>query len=238
MLRSLIVDDEPHCRAWVRRQLAEFPDVTVVGEAGSLDEAAAAHERLQPDLVFLDVELRDGTGFDLLRRCPLKAHVIFLTAFQEHAHRAFAVDATDYLLKPVHPDRLREAVDRARTRPIPARSLGSPRLRLQDRVLVAEDRGSRRVAVADIAYISGAVDYSELHLVAGDSLILRRSLREWEEQLPPPFARVHRSTIVNLGLVESLHARDRALALRLRGVRGELAVSRRRAREIAKRLRA
>ncbi|MEN0062354.1 MAG: LytTR family DNA-binding domain-containing protein [Myxococcota bacterium] len=238
MFRSLIVDDEPHCRDWVKRQLLPIPDIVVVGEAGSVEEAAIQNDRLKPDLLFLDIQLGDGTGFDLLRRGVVNAHVIFLTAYGEHAIEAFSVDATDYLLKPVHPERLQEAVDRARLRPIPARTLGVSRLRLHDRVLMANGRGPRRVAVADIAYISGAVDYSEAHLVDGAMFILRRSLRQWEEELPAPFTRVHRSTIVNLGLVEALHERGRSFSLRLREGNIELAVSRRRAAEVAKRLKA
>lgn len=114
-LRTLVVDDERHTRQSVRSALADQPDVEVVAEASTVDEAADHVLRDTPDVVFLDVQMRTENGFDLLKRVDRPVQVIFVTAYDEYAARAFEVNALDYLLKPINPDRLTEALNRART---------------------------------------------------------------------------------------------------------------------------
>ena len=111
-IRALVVDDERLARQELRRLLAAHPEVRVVGEAAGVDEAARLIERQQPDVVFLDVQLPGETGFDLFERAAVSARVVFVTAHDAHALRAFDVNALDYLLKPVAPERLAETVAR------------------------------------------------------------------------------------------------------------------------------
>src|ERR1700674_2427526 len=111
-MKAMIIDDEPPARRELRRLLTDFSWVEVVGEAGNVDQAAEMVESLTPELLFLDIQMPGGSGFDLLTRLEHLPEVIFTTAYDEHAVRAFEVDALDYLLKPIDPARLAEALGR------------------------------------------------------------------------------------------------------------------------------
>ena len=113
-MKAMIVDDEPLARRELRRLLAEFPWVEIIGEAGNISEAAAAIEANAPELLFLDIKMPGGIGFDLLARLEHVPRVIFTTAYDDHAVQAFEVNALDYLLKPIEPERLAAALARAR----------------------------------------------------------------------------------------------------------------------------
>src|SRR6187431_513183 len=114
-MKALIVDDEPPARRELRRMLVGFPWIEIVGEAGNVDEAARKVEGLSPGLLFLDIQMPGGSGFDLLTRLDYLPQVVFTTAHDEHAVRAFEVNALDYVLKPIDPDRLAASVSRVRT---------------------------------------------------------------------------------------------------------------------------
>src|SRR4026207_2070597 len=116
-MKALTVDDEPPARRELRRMLVGFPWIEIVGEAGNVDEAARKVEGLSPGLLFLDIQMPGGSGFDLLTRLDYLPQVIFTTAHDEHAVRAFEVNALDYVLKPIDPERLAAAVARVRVAP-------------------------------------------------------------------------------------------------------------------------
>ena len=125
-MRVIIVDDEPPARREMRRLLVEFPWMEIVGEAGSAAEAEALIEELHPELIFLDIQMPGGSGFDLLSRLEHVPQVVFTTAHDEHAVHAFEVNALDYLLKPIDPRRLASTLDRVRNAgAIPAARGGS-----------------------------------------------------------------------------------------------------------------
>ena len=232
MLRSLIVDDERLPRQWLRDILEGCPAVRVVGEADSVANASAEMERLQPDVTFLDIELGDGTAFDVLERAVVTGHVVFLTAYSQHAVRAFEVEAVDYLLKPAEPEYVERALRRVRARPLPALATEEGRLRPHDRVLLSIARRAQPVLVSEIIFVAGAADYSELHLTGRRVALLRRSLRHWERQLPSNFVRIHRSTIANLARIDQIREEGGALYLKLEEAERPLLVSRRRARAV------
>jgi two-component system LytT family response regulator len=218
-VRVLIADDEPPARAKVRRFLAADPEVEVVGEAGSGPEAVDAIHRLRPDLVFLDIQMPGADGFGVLAalRPGTLPHVVFVTAYDEYALRAFDVHAVDYLLKPFDADRFRTALARAkervRARP-PAddleqrirRALADARpAAYLDRVLVRT--GSRAVFLRtdEVDWLEAEENYVRLHAGA-ESYLVRGTLAGLEERLDPAkFIRVHRSHIVNLGSIRELH---------------------------------
>ena len=197
MMRALIIDDEMPARAALRGLLQPHPEIVLVGEAGSILQARARLAQSDYDLVFLDVQLRGGSGFDLLPDIRPGAHIIFVTAFDQHAVRAFEVNALDYLIKPVRPERMTEALGR-----LAGRSPASPLPGLSQGDLVHLKIGSgttRFVALADIAVIEAEENYSKVLLGDGTRLLVRRTMKEWEETLPAShFARVHRGTIINL----------------------------------------
>ena len=222
-VRVLIADDEPPARAKVRRFLADDAEVEVVGEARSGPEAVDAIQRLRPDLVFLDIQMPGADGFDVLQAIDPAAmpHVVFVTAYDEFALRAFEVHAVDYLLKPFDTDRFRTALARAKQRVLarPAAD-GDDGLDARIRRVLAEARpapaylerllvrtGSRAVflRVDEIDWLEAEENYVRLH--AGPaSYLVRGTLAGLEERLDPAkFIRVHRSHIVNLGSIRELH---------------------------------
>ena len=209
---ALIVDDEPHARAKLRRLLEQDGRMDIAGEARDGLEAVAALETVRPHTVFLDVQMPGLDGFGVLDALDptLTPHVVFVTAHDAHALRAFDVHAVDYLLKPVDPDRFVEAVDRALEAPRRgglARSVRAslpPERQIVERFLVRVRGRMILVPVERVEYISAAGNYAELH--AGKEVhLVRGTLQELEDRLPEMrFRRIHRSTIVNLDHVQEL----------------------------------
>lgn len=216
-IRMVIVDDEAVARRRVRRLLGAEPDVKIVGEAGDGASALRVIEQARPNLVLLDVQMPEADGFEVVRRLPRGAapSVIFVTAFDRYALQAFDVHAVDYLLKPFTHERFRLALERARHRlrtPQQDTALESliESLRRRPRYLtrLAVRSGGRIVLleVDTIDWIEAADNYVALH-AAGREYLIRESLNQLERQLDPSqFARIHRSTIVNVARVAELTA--------------------------------
>ncbi|WP_415908694.1 LytR/AlgR family response regulator transcription factor [Oleiharenicola sp. Vm1] len=213
--RTLLIDDEEPARDDLRRALLAHPHVAIVGEAGRFPEAQAALQRDDYDLVLLDIQLRGGNGFDLVPLVRPGARIIFVTAHDQYALRAFAVNALDYLLKPVQADRLGEALRRvAAVAPDPSTNA----LRADDVVHVKTGPGSARfVRVSDIAVISSQDNYSEVRLATGEHFLVRQTLAAWEARLPAShFLRVHRQYVVNLLRIDGYtHLDEETTALRV-----------------------
>jgi two-component system, LytTR family, response regulator len=215
-LRVVIVDDEPLVRSGLRSLLAQERDVTIVAEARNGKEALEAIRANRPDLVFLDVQMPGMDGFEVLAALDAAARpcIVFVTAFDEYATRAFDVHAVDYLLKPFDEERFRLALDRARAR-VPAAGVTDTRLdallaeiggraRYADRILLKHDGSVIVILVADIDWIESADNYAKVH-ARGARYRVRQSIKTLESQLDPAkFARAHRSAIVNLERVRSL----------------------------------
>ena len=236
MLRVLIVDDEPLARTELKLLLAERPDVVVVGEADTVESALAQLEQCDPDLTFLDIRLRGENGFDLFDRTVIRCHVVFLTAHEDHALRAFKVNALDYLLKPIDADDLDRALSRVLWRP-PATTHGSAaRSTPEPRVFLKESKQLRACSVSEIAFVRAARADTEVHLTSGEVVLVRERLQSWEERLPTSFVRVHRSTLVNLSLIEALRFIEGRWEVRLRSVDQTLPVSRRLAQSVKEQL--
>jgi two-component system LytT family response regulator len=236
-IRTLLVDDEPLANAGLRALLAGHPDLTIVGEAQSGQDAIQQITGLHPDLIFLDVQMPRLDGFEVLRTAMRRMpegpipQVIFVTAYDEFAVKAFEVRALHYLLKPVDDARLREALRRAReTLQARWRDPSSDTLERMMRALLDEHAAGRigrenrtreylarivvtigaravPIEVGDIDWI-GARDYcAELH-TRGSAYVIRESLASLEEQLnPAAFTRIHRSSMVNLSRVTEVQRR-------------------------------
>lgn len=230
-VRTLIVDDEPLARDGIRMHLAGEPDVEVVGEAGDGAHAVEAIRALQPDLVFLDVQMPEMDGLQVVEQvgAARMPAVIFATAYHQHAVRAFELHAVDYLLKPVAEDRLRGALGRARLR---LASRGEEVLAARLQALLEDFRALREraggvaepvparkfaawisvagrtstqlVRVEDVDWFEAEGNYVRLH-VGKVSHLIRSTLRAMEEQLDPAaFIRIHRSTIVNVNRIREI----------------------------------
>ncbi len=206
-MNALVIDDEPLARAEMRRLLRAHPDIVIVGEAGDADQARAAIARAAPELLFLDVQMPEETGFDLLASLGEGVPpVIFTTAFDQHAVRAFEFGALDYLVKPVEPERLAVALDRVRHRAeaAPETPSGVPphQLRSDEKVFVRQEDRCWFVPLESIRGFESADDSVRLWL-ADATPLLHRSLAQLEERLPADlFFRANRSQIVNLRNVE------------------------------------
>jgi two-component system LytT family response regulator len=221
-IRALVVDDEPLARKGVAQLVAAADDVTVVDEAADGTQAVRQIEEHEPDLVFLDVQMPEMTGLEVVRAVGVDAMpvTIFVTAYDEYAVEAFEAHALDYLLKPIDEERFAEAVDRARTQIRRAEAEGLSR-QLQGllREVGDEDdtidrftvRGRNRiyfVDAADVQWIESEGDYVALH-DGEDTHLIRKTMKELEAQLAAGrFLRVHRSYIVNTDYVEELHPLD------------------------------
>ena len=227
---AVIVDDERLARRELRTLLEEAhaEHVQVVGEAASVAEATRLAQATDADVVFLDIQLAGETGMDLLPLLAVDVEVVFVTAYDDYTLRAFEVNALDYLLKPVAPERLAVTVNRLASShpPAPARA----RVTYDDRLFLRLGQERAFVRVRDMLAIEAQGDGSTLllapHLKRKPSA---KSLREWEQRLPHrQFVRIHRSTIVNLEYVERLEAGSHASQLvYLRGVSEPVTMSRR-----------
>lgn len=225
-LRTLIVDDERLARKRLHSLLAAHPEVSVVGEAGSVPEAATLAAREQPALIFLDVQMPPASGFDLLPLLQPAPAIVFVTAHDEFAVRAFEVSAVDYLLKPVSPERLAAAVGRVVAGRSPAPAAPKP-LQTDDALILRDGDRVRRVTLAEIAAIEADGHYTRVHLAAEPPMFILRGINAWAEQLSAGFLRVDRSLIVNLARVRGFDIRSRDLAhLTLAGVSPPLALGR------------
>ena len=201
--RAVIVDDERLARRELSYLLQSHPEIEVVGEAGSVKEAAKVVESLHPDLLFLDIQMPRESGFDLFERTAITAEVIFVTAHDEFAVRAFEVNALDYLMKPVNPLRLRRAVERFLRRNSKVATEATRALAYEDTIFVAVGSAPRFVKLSSLVCILAEGDYSRLVSITGPIGLVLKSLKEWEALLPErQFCRIQRSVIVNCERVE------------------------------------
>ena len=222
-IRTVIVDDERLARDAIRIRLQDEPDIEVVGEAATGNEAVALIAKALPDVVFLDVQIPGMDGFEVLDRVaptwlPI---VVFVTAYDRYALKAFETHALDYLLKPFTRDRFRTALQRARAAFANAGDLSAQRglvKLLNDRsrspadqgkgylvrFAVKHHRGMRLVRVRDIDYIQACGNYAEIH-AAGRTHLVRMTMQELDQRLDPSiFVRIHRSTIVQADRIRDI----------------------------------
>jgi two-component system LytT family response regulator len=195
-MRALIVDDEPLARRELRRLLAEHREIEIVGEAANNKQALALNAELAPDLLFLDIQMPGGSGFDLLGQLAVAPQVIFTTAHDHHAVHAFEHHALDYLLKPIDPQRLARALARLKGAP------GAPPP--LERMFVRDGDAFWFVPLRELPVISAEGNYARLSWGKRE-LLLMRSLNSLEQQLAAQrFFRANRRQIINLDFVEKV----------------------------------
>lgn len=238
-LRVLLVDDTRLARQELRTLLAAHADVEIVGEADDVPAACEAIERLRPDLVLLDIQMPSGTGFDVLEGLGVAPLVIFTTAYDQYALQAFSANALDYLLKPVAPARLSEALVRVRERmaqrapvEVEPRSLLGP----DDQVFLRDGERCWFVALREISRIVVDGNYARVWFRT-ECALLARSLSALEARLDPAlFFRANRNTLVNLRMIKAIDlAVNDGFELELKDG-SKVEVSRRQSRELRERL--
>jgi two-component system LytT family response regulator len=230
MLRTVIIDDEDHIRDTLVKMLElNCPDVRVVGQASGVDSGIAAIKELQPELVFLDIQMKDGTGFDLLNRIPsIGFRVIFVTAYDHYALQAFRFSAVDYLLKPVNPELLLEAVARAgnligehydqqmKVLESNLRSAGDR----DKKIILRTSESIHLIEVCNIICCDSDSSYTTVHTVESEKIIVSRTLKDFEEMLAIcGFFRVHKSYLVNLAHIKRFDRQDGGYLIMTDGLR-------------------
>lgn len=203
---SVIVDDERLARVALKHLLEPYGDIAVAGEANDCSTAAKLVGELKPDLLFLDVQLIDESGFDLLpmiRQEPFP-RILFVTAHDTYAVRAFEVNALDYLLKPINPERLDQAIRKLRNDSVQDRSENT--YRYSDTLFLNTDfKTFRFIKIASILTITPVGNHSEITTVDGTRCVVLKTLKQWTDELPGDhFIRIHKSTIVNREHVEKI----------------------------------
>jgi two-component system, LytTR family, response regulator len=239
-IRAVLVDDEQPARQHLRERLAAHPGIEIVGEADRLESAAALIESEKPDVVFLDVQMPGQTGFDLL---PLLGDlesppaVVFVTAYDKYAVKAFEVNALDYLTKPVSPRRLALTVERLEkqrraesppARDAPQEGAQAQALEMRDFIMLRNKKTMRMVETIEICAVGAEADYTRIDLAGGHTMLVRKSMTQWEQELPsPPFLKISRRLLLNMPRIKTVVASDRQSAeIHLEGMEKPLPVSR------------
>ena len=209
MIKTVLIDDESFSRSTLKNLLEGlFPQLEIVGEASDIQEGIDVLEKLQPDLVFLDVHLKSGTGFDLLKKLnQTPFEIIFVTAHDEYAINAFQFSAFGYLLKPLEIKELRKVMDRfILKRSESAQQNKRVKILIENyneglvrKIVVQNVNGFQVLELKNILYLEGAVNYTKFYLQDGSSILISKTLKEYENLLQNQgFIRVHQSFIINL----------------------------------------
>ena len=221
-LRIIIVEDQPGIRLDLEEFFQQQPGFTVIGACGTVHEAIVLINTTKPDLLLLDIQLPDGTGFDILEQMPpVQSKVIFLTAHQEYAIRAIRYGAIDYLLKPLDEQELSEALQRV----ISAQPLLQEQIsitlqsfrknKLQDHLALRSQQFVQIVELKDICYLQGDGNYTTVFLKDGKKVVTTRILKEYEELLSgTTFLRTHQSYLVNKRYIQRYHHKENCLYLK------------------------
>ena len=214
MIRTLLIDDEIDSIRILQRLLEDYcPQVYIVGTASGVEDALELIRETKPDLVLLDIEMSQGNAFDLLNQLqPLDFQVIFVTAFDNYAIRAFKYSAVDYLLKPVDIDDLRSAIGRVQTDPEPLDLAQQMRILLenvgmlqlsQQKMAIPTITGLIFIPVQDVIRFEAKGNYTTIYLTNGEPIVATRTIKDYEEVLPENiFCRIHISHIINLSRIQ------------------------------------
>ena len=224
-MKAIIIDDEPLARMMVKEYLQAYPHIEVVQECNDGFEGLKAIQQHQPDLIFLDIQMPKINGFEMLELIDNPPQVIFTTAFEEYAIKAFDAHAADYLLKPFSKERFEKAIQKlSQQRGNPVTEVVETALQAatqSNRVVVKDNGKIKIIPVAQVQYLEAADDYVKI-ITAEGNFLKKKTMQYFEESLPPQeFIRIHRSYIVNAQLITriDLHEKDSHLALLTTGQR-------------------
>ena len=204
-IQVIVIDDERSSREELKRALKNYPDFEITGEAKNADEAKEQIETKHPDLIFLDIQMPERSGFDLLESLDEVPAVIFTTAFNQYAVQAFEINALDYLMKPIREERFAKAIEKIRTSIHQKHALNKSMT--ADRQIFIKDGERYHFIQLNKIYLIESVDnYSRLYF-ENKKALLKRSLRQWEEILDPTlFFRISRTQIINTHYIREIHS--------------------------------
>lgn len=205
-LSAIIIDDERLARLTLKKDLEKFPEIIIAGEAPDIKTAKTLIEQINPDLLFLDIQLSDGSGFDLLNQIDYSGRIIFVTAYDEYAIRAFEINAVDYLLKPISAKRLKKAIDKLYHADDQNIHKTTAKLYYNDHLMVMHNKSVNFIKINTITYIKASREYSYINTSDGKEYLTSISIGEWESRMPDQnFCRIHRSTIINFDYIISIN---------------------------------
>lgn len=234
-LKSIIVDDEWLVREELKTLLAEYPQLELVGEAANVSQAIDLVKEKAPDVIFLDIQMPGASGFDLLEQADISSKIIFITAYDQYALKAFEVNALDYLLKPIQKERLAKTVQRLLTEEVPI-SRVSQKLDYNDVVYVVVNGSLKFIKLPLLRCVIAEGNYSYIYYKDQRKELVTKTLQNWEAILPDDyFVRIHRSTIVNFEYVERVKkCRNYTHLVYVRGIEKPFVMSRRYAAKLRK----
>lgn len=234
-IKAIIIDDEWLIRSEINRLLSEHPEIEVVGEAAHISDAIGLIEQFNPDVIFLDIELSGETGFDLLEQTEIKCEIIFVTAYNQYAVRAFEVNALDYLLKPIQPERFAKTIQRL-LKHEPIKPQPTEKVTNDDVVYVMVNGSLKFLKISELRCIIARGNYTDIVYEECKKELVSKSLNEWETILPEKyFVRIHRSTIINFKFVDRIEKRaNQTQLVFIKGMDRPLAMSRRYANKLKK----
>jgi two-component system LytT family response regulator len=208
MQKAIIIDDERLARNELKKLLLEFPEVEVIDEAANAAEGIEKIEALSPDLIFLDIQMPGKTGFDMLQELDRTPHVIFTTAYDEYALKAFEVNALDYLMKPIEPSRLADAIQKVQQAEekemVTQQAVNRSLLTEHDQVFVKDGERCWFVKLSEVRLFESVGNYAKVFFANNKPLILK-SLNALEERLDEKtFFRANRKHIVNMRMIEKI----------------------------------
>ncbi len=233
VLTAVIVDDERLARKELISMLDDIEQIRVIGEADNHHSAVRKIKELTPEIVFLDIQMPGKSGFDVLSDIDYNGNVVFVTAYDEYAIRAFEVNALDYLLKPVSPQRLEKTIQRL-LEDLETDLVYTRKLRYDDRLFLHFGTKLIFLKVDTIVLINAEGDYSQVFTSEGQKGLVTKTMREWEERLPDKqFCRIHRSAIINLDYIDKVEKWfNYSYRVSLKGIDESFTISRRYAKKI------
>jgi two-component system LytT family response regulator len=211
---AYIVDDESLARYSLSRKLEHFSDIQIIGEADSVSSAVLEIPKLNPDILFLDIQLNDGSGFDIINMIDYPGKVIFITAFDDYAIRAFEINALDYLMKPISVERLGMALERLKVKADDESLPNVGEFKNDDKLLVSSGNFIHFIQIDQIVIIKAARDYSLVMTGDGKDYLVSKTMNEWDSRLPEQtFCRISRSMIVNIEKIDKSVKESKGTAL-------------------------
>ncbi len=224
-MKAIIIDDEPLARVMVKEYLQSYPQITVAEECNDGFEGMKAIQHHQPDLIFLDIQMPKINGFEMLELIDHPPLVIFTTAFEEYAIKAFDAHATDYLLKPFSKERFDKAMQKLTLQRVNATQavvdMALQTATPSNRIVVKDNGKIKIIPMAQVQYLEAADDYVKI-ITADGSFLKKKTMQYFEDSLPPQeFIRIHRSYLINASLITriDLHEKDSHLLLLTTGAR-------------------
>lgn len=232
-IRALVVDDERLARKDLSNMLQEIPNVECVGEAEDVPSAIIAINELKPDIVFLDIQMPGQTGFDLVDQVDFDGNIIFVTAYDEYALRAFEINALDYLMKPVSPERLKKSIERINDEPKQKDKVFTP-LNYDDRLFTTIGNKVQFLKINSIVLITSDGDYTNVITNEDTKGLVTKTMKEWDGRLPEKqFCRVHRNSIINTEYIDEVEKWfNYSYRVKLKGIEEPVVISRRYAKRL------